>query len=520
VRGTQYQEQLFVGDGVMIPMKYNGTDFTRHGIYPPNSGPTATSTSAGVLTGDYRYKVTYVNSQSVESDTNTTTATLTVAGATVGLTSIPVAPQSFGVAARRVYRTEAGGATWKRLTEIANNTTTVYADSTPDTLLGAAAPSDQGVPPIYSVIIYHASRLFCNDTQNPGVLWYSEAGDPHLFPSTNFLLIGDASGDVIKGLSVYQNSVLVICETSMWLVYMPSADPNDWSQIRTKSAYGTLCPDGAVIANDSVIVPVTQNGKFSGFAKVVGDAIAPDVTLTTAGAVGSDLASQKIEPDMFDVKEGTLLNNVCGIAWKNKAWFALPSGNTATENNKVFIFDFSYDQLVKSKEPAWFPQSGFKPNCWTVYAGYLYYGSATASGFVYRADTDTYSDDGTAINSYIWTKEFAGYAGHESLIKDFRQLNCLVENAGDWMMDIYYRVDSDKGAGNAVQLDLDPGSNLWNTMLWGGTWGGGNDEQDAQIYLGTAKGKRIQFKFTNRNTVNSRFRVYNLSFTYNLRGAR
>ena len=520
VGGTQYQEQLFVGNGT-TPYKWTGADFTRHGIYAPNSGPTAGSAASGVLTGDYRYKVTYVNSFLVESDTGSSTATLTVASATIGLTDIPTAPVSFGVAARRIYRTETSGITWKRVAELANNTTTVYSDNTADSGLGVAAPTDQGVPPTWSVAIYHQSRLFVNDTANPGYVWYSEIGEPHLFPSTNFFRIGDASSDVVKSLSVYQNSVLVICETSMWLIYMPSSDPLDWSQIRTKSAYGTLSPQGAVVANNAVIVPVTQSGKFSGFAKVIGDAIAPDVTLTTAGAVGSELESQRIEPEMFEVKEGSVLSNIVGVAWKNKVWFSVPSGNTATTNNKVFIYDFSYDQLVKSKKPAWFPCSGFNPNCWTIYGGNIYYGDALSTGSIFRADTDTYNDNGAAIDSYVWTKEFSGYQGHESIIKDFRQLNLLAENTGAWFMSVGWRVDSDASVGNTQQLYLDQNSSTWGSLVFGtSVWGGGSDQTDSKIFLGTAKGQRIQFKFSNMNTVNQNFMVHNLSFSYNLRGDR
>jgi hypothetical protein len=153
VGATQYENHLFIGNGGVIPYKYNGTDFTRHGVYPPATTSTVSSQTTGGLTGDYRYKVTYVNSMSVEGDVGPVTATFTAAAATLRLASIPVAPQSWGVSSRRIYRTEAGGSTFKRLTTIADNSTTTYDDNNADAALGTAAPTDNGVPPKYSVCV-------------------------------------------------------------------------------------------------------------------------------------------------------------------------------------------------------------------------------------------------------------------------------------------------------------------------------------------------------------------------------
>lgn len=54
---------------------------------------------------------------------------------TVALSSIPTGPA--GTTARKVYRTAAGGSTYKLLTTISNNSTTTYSDTTADASLGA-----------------------------------------------------------------------------------------------------------------------------------------------------------------------------------------------------------------------------------------------------------------------------------------------------------------------------------------------------------------------------------------------
>jgi len=54
----------------------------------------------------------------------------------VNLTAIPLGPA--GTVRRRIFRTAAGGTQYRELTAIADNTTTTYLDTTPDSLLGGA----------------------------------------------------------------------------------------------------------------------------------------------------------------------------------------------------------------------------------------------------------------------------------------------------------------------------------------------------------------------------------------------
>jgi len=111
VSGDEYENYLFLGQSGTSAYKYNG-DFTSHGIPVPQSAPTAATASNGTLSGDYRWLVTYVNSNLVEGDVGTFTVTLAATSDSIDVT-IPTAPASFGVNSRKVYRTEAGGSTFK-----------------------------------------------------------------------------------------------------------------------------------------------------------------------------------------------------------------------------------------------------------------------------------------------------------------------------------------------------------------------------------------------------------------------
>jgi hypothetical protein len=132
-----------------------------------------------------------------------------------------------------------------------------------------------------------------------------------------------------------------------------------------------------------------------------------------------------------------------------------------------------------------------------------------------------YNDAGTAINSYYWTKEFSGFKGDNELHKDFRSLHLYYEKSGDWYFNVGYRNDGTLGGDLSNQVDANPGGSLWGTMIWGiDTWGGGQKDAFETISLGESRGRRIQFKFSNQNTANRKFKVTGFRFSYNPKGNR
>jgi hypothetical protein len=519
--GALMENHLFVGNGGTIPYKWNGTDFTRHGVYEPSTMSASFSTgAAGNPNGAYQYKVVYRNSALVAGNPSTASATFTVANTKISIACLPIAPQSWGVDSRRLYRTVTSGATFFLVGTINDNTTTAYIDDTADSSLGAVAPSDKGVLPKYSTIIYHANRLFFNDTDNPGFVGYTDLNEPYTVASTNFQIVGNQSSDLVKGFGIEDNHLVVFCEKNVYVIYMPSTDPNDWRVIKAKSSYTSKSPHGIFSYNNKVGFPAMQNDKFVGIAALVGDSVEPSAELLTSATMGSELKSDRIEPDMFDIQEA-YVGNISSIVYKNKAYISMTKASGNTTNNRTYVMDFSIDNLSKQQKEAWAPWSGINVAQFTIYAGSLYYGSSTANGFLYKEDVGVYADSGSAINSYFWTKEFVGYKGEESYSKDFRYTNILVDLAGAYFMNIGVKTDSDSGSGTEYAVSVDPESSLWGTMVLGvDTWGGGSYQKDIKFSLGGARGKRIQFKFSNQNTINQRFKVHWQNFTYNLKGPR
>ncbi|MES1987183.1 MAG: hypothetical protein V4440_03980, partial [Pseudomonadota bacterium] len=205
-------------------------------------------------------------------------------------------------------------------------------------------------------------------------------------------------------------------------------------------------------------------------AAINGDSIEPSASILTVSAAGSELQSDRIEPDIFQGVE-SFTPNISSITYKNKIYTTFTYGSGATQNNRVYVFDFSISDLNR-KNPAWSPFVTLNAAQFTVYAGNLYYGSSLADGFVHQLETNTFADNSAAINSYFWTKEYSGLTGHENEEKDFRRVNILADMAGAYYMNVTYRVDSDSGDGITQQVNLNPGGSLWGAFNWGeANWG-------------------------------------------------
>ena len=126
----------------------------------PTAALISPAAAGNVENGDHRYLVTFVTADG-ETEAGTATAAVTVAdkavNGKVSLTAIPLGGAA--VTSRKVYRTEAAGTTYKLLTTLADNTTTIYTDNTADASLGAGAPSANTTSDPELVRLIAAARL-------------------------------------------------------------------------------------------------------------------------------------------------------------------------------------------------------------------------------------------------------------------------------------------------------------------------------------------------------------------------
>lgn len=521
VHAAEYEDYMFFTNGTTTPYKYKDSEFTRMSVPAPDSGPVAASGgSAADLSGVYSYKLTFVNSNLVESDVSPVGNTITINNEVIDLTSLAVAPASFGIESRRLYRTDDSGSTYKRIATISDNTTTTYIDEITSAAAGVDAPTDQGeIAGTATAILYHQGRIFYIDSSD-NLVKYSEIGNPYVYKATSFLRIGDTSGDVPQTLGIHDNSIVVGCKRSTWVIYMPDTTASNWIQLRIKTAYGSKSPFGMFNYMNRLMMPAMENDNFVGFASISGQTIEPTATLMTISATGSDLQSNVIEPDMFKVIE-SVVGRISATVFQNKAYITL-TYNEGTTNNRIYVFDFSIANLGKKQKFSWAPWTGLNAEQMTVYENVLYYADANATGLVYSMNDETYNDNGTAIDSFYWSKDFGGRPGDENFVKDWRWAHVLYEQVGDWDFQMRFVIDSTGGVGDSTTLDADPGASIWGTMRWGeDVWSPGGEETEKKVSLGgLSPAKRIQFQWNNMNTANQYFKVIGLNLDYNIRGRR
>lgn len=533
IASEQLENYIFFCNGNTSPYKYNGY-FTRHGNVAPTQTAAVASNGVGALTasGNYLYKYTYVNTNVVEGNVSPLSSTFVIS-TTSGqntVSSIQTAPVSYGANNVYLYRTKANTTTpFYRIATFTNGTTT-FNDNVGDTSLTIQGPTDNAGPPNYNSICYGEGRLFCNDTAFPNYVRYSNAGDPYTFPTTNFVTVGDNTSDLVKAVYYYNKSIMICCEKSIWFLYLVDGTAANWiGPFRSTSPYGTKSAFGLFMYDNKVCFPAMYNQQFVGFAAVSGNVLDTSRTVLTVSSAGSDLKSDRIEPDMYSVQTG-YVQNISATVYRKKAWIAVTYGSSATTNNRVYQMDFSQSTLKPNQPVTWAPftfaGTGPTPAQFVIYSGSLYYGSSVLTGFVYKAESGVYSDDGVAINSYAYTKEYSCESedpegSDTALVKDFRYVNMLAEASGNYYMNFSYRVDSDTGVGVSQQVLLNPGGSSWGSLLWGtGLWGGVRTQIEPRIYLSNARGRRIQFKFDNQNVAGQKFKVTGFNMLYNLKGYR
>lgn len=517
VAHTQYDNYIFLCDGVRTPYKWNGTDFNKMGIEVPGAASVTTAATAGSLSGVYSWKVTWANSSLIEGDVGSS-VTLTMAAGIASLTAVPTAPVSYGVVRRYIYRTVAGGSVYYLTGQINDNTTTTFKDETPDTSLVIQAPTDQGKPPTFTKIVELKDRLFMS-TADDAQIYYSEIGVPYVVKVTSTELVGKGDGK-IRSLGVHQDAVFIGKDSdSPFLLFLADNDPINFLLVKTNANYSTLSPMAVNYAN-KVMYLGNEAGSPIGFIALDGVNPIVEGIATDSGVTQSDNVSFRIQPDI-QLFNKSLLAGVDAVVWKDRVLVTVPYGTTSTANTRIYCYDF-----VRRDQPraagAWFPWDSLAISYFVRYNNKLL-GTSAGTGLGKMIELDVaglYTDQGSAINSYYSTK-FFNDKKYVQNHKDFRNLYIRCGLTGNYPLNVYRKVDFQVGSGDLHQLSLASSQSLWGTAVWGvSLWAGGFTEKEFDMDLGKSSGRRIQFKFTNGNVAAQAFRIAEGAVEYILRTRR
>lgn len=402
-------DNLYIANGVDTIKRRNGPAATIRaaGFAAPGTTATVAVGAAGVLTGSYQYKVTFVYDSTSANESSASAATATVAPSAqrVELTAIPTG--GTGATARNIYRTKANQLTkWFFLATISDNSTTVYSDNLADSTLGTdQAPTDNGIPPAGQFIINWRGRMviaktaaqpqrvflssITNTEKSPNGTVSLHGSGVEIFPATHYVDVGDDNSPV-TGLAVVNDQLVIFKEDKIYNMTGESAgDIRVWM---AQAAVGCVAPKTIV----NMLGLVYFLGRSGGVPEVY-----------SYNGMKAESVSLPIEPTLkANMKD---LGNVASqsiqpCAGRYRFQYILSYAKVGGSTFECAIFD------TREPQPRWsfvdkIEASVFIPFNGPGDKGEMYYGHQS-EGRVLRLDiedTDYHATTPTAISALIET---------------------------------------------------------------------------------------------------------------------
>lgn len=244
---------VYVSDGTTM-LADNGSSSITWGIGEP-TGSVFVQVLAGVTgslsAGSYKYVYTFYDAVTgSESDPSPACAPLTVtANQTIEVTNIGTSSNS-RVTARRLYRTIANGGSYYLVATIPDNVTTSFYDTIADTTLSVLGSTDQGEPPVGSMVVSFRNLLMlAGDPNFPNRVYYSMPDRPDNWPSGNYIDTG-SSDDKILGMVEWEGKMYFMQSAGIAGLEGTSAD--NFVSYKTRSLTGTAAGATAVATYDGI----------------------------------------------------------------------------------------------------------------------------------------------------------------------------------------------------------------------------------------------------------------------------
>jgi len=394
----QYMNHFYMGNGTDPIQVYDGTNVWDIGYTKPASAPTASDGGAGSMSaGTYKYKVTFYYADG-ESNPCDSYAEVTIADShQVSLSDIPTGNSR--VTQRKIYRTTAGGTTYKLLTTISDNTTTTYTDNTPDSGLGADMDTDNDAPPACKYIVNHKGRLWlAGDSNNPSRLYYSKSLHPESFPSTYYWDIGRDDGDEITGIFVNLGALIIFKKYSTWVLTgdTPTGANADMVKEKVNPTIGCISAKTAVHAGNDMFF-LTPNLGVHRLHRII---------LAETESFDAEALTEKIQPTIDGLNKDRLIY-AHGVSYNHKYYLFVPNG-TSNYPDIALVLDLRDMHPDREETIAWtiYDNMEFTSSCWYLDSEgeHIYVGS-DSTGYTYELESGT-NDDGASIVAYATTKYF------------------------------------------------------------------------------------------------------------------
>jgi hypothetical protein len=277
---TQFGDDLFITNGVMVPRRWNGSALSNAGATQSPTPSSAESSNAGNLLGNYRYKLVTLHDDGTRGKGSTSSTALAVQDKQVDLSWSASGDTS--VVGYEVYRTTGTGTVFYFTSYVDGRLTVAFTDNIPDiTILENRVMEEHGDPPQTGIYYCedHKSRMWWARTDTyPTRAWWSDAGDADSVLSDNYLefVDTDTMGDHITGmLGNFEGLLVVFTERALWTVSGTGqviGNIVDWTKTRTNAQVGSVhhrtvvrIPAGAKYVDQNGAIQTTSEASIAYF---------------------------------------------------------------------------------------------------------------------------------------------------------------------------------------------------------------------------------------------------------------
>jgi hypothetical protein len=347
-----------------------------------------------VLNGDYSFRVTFYRGGNYpcESNPSPASAKVTITSSPKQqfiLSNIPISSEE-EVTARRIYRTNAGGAIYFWDFDILDNTTTTVTDSHPDDSLGEEVSYESYPPPEGDMIEFFDERLWVSGVpEHPEALFPSRLGYPEQFPSpaTDYFPLREDETEKIVRHKEFKNSLYAFKANSIWVVSR-SGDFYETDRIVTGKGLGAAA---SLVECDNNLIFLSNLYKIEIFDGV--NFATPRLT---------DKARETLESINKDFAYRSTAEN---YVLKSEYRLAIPTG-TSQVPDKVIVYNYLTGNIAVDK----YHQKICSINSVDITGSERVMIYGTEKGQIYKVDENAVKDDDQAIEATYKT----GWIGDET----------------------------------------------------------------------------------------------------------
>lgn len=379
--------------------------------YQSASGFVAATGAAGLLSGTYTWKFTFVGVNGEESDASVASASIVLASQQGTLTAIP--PGDARTGSRNVYRKGGALTSYYLVGSVPDNVTTTFSDGQTDLaaltagiILAGDVPGDYPNSRLGGTQVhfpaYHYDRTFWIVDGSNQIIW-SKPLNGFAYPSINFLNVGD-SKPCKRIISIF-GELIIIKTDSIWR--LTGTDESSFDLSQTPSSVGTDESWTVAALPDKIIFH--NRWGFWVFNGYTSQPLTPklDLWMKQEDRTGKSLFGVNgfHPPEVVSASVPLLFESVAN---SEKYYFAYAEAGQ-TKNNAVLVFDLKHGNITKRT-------AGALSLAIDPVNGYVYMGDA--SGFVSLLDDwngtgganfdfqHGYQDVQRGSNKTLWALEF------------------------------------------------------------------------------------------------------------------